>query len=123
MTGTRRSALAATLQELHERGMGLFRTLWNALGEIRGVRRFGLGPDQRRTPTLAFCVDGKSPDDVAVALADRGLFVSHGDFYAATVIERLGVGPAGVVRVGCSAYTTADEIERVIRTVADVARR
>jgi cysteine desulfurase family protein (TIGR01976 family) len=121
--GHRRSALATTLQELHERGMGLFRNLWNGLGEIRGVRRFGLDPDQRRTPTLAFRVDGKSSDDVAVALAERGLFVSHGDFFAATVIERLGVGPDGVVRVGCSAYTNNDEIERVIRAVADVARR
>jgi cysteine desulfurase family protein (TIGR01976 family) len=119
----RRSALATTLGELHARGMGLFRNLWNGLGEIRGVRRFGLAPDQRRTPTLAFRVDGTSPDDVAVALAERGLFVSHGDFYATTVIERLGVGADGVVRVGCSVYTTGDEIERVIRAVADVARR
>jgi selenocysteine lyase/cysteine desulfurase len=121
--GNRRSALAATLRELHERGMALFRTLWSGLGEIRGVRRFGLGPDHPRTPTLAFRVDGTSSDDVAIALAERGLFVSHGDFYAATIIERLGVGPDGVVRVGCSAYTTNDEIERVIRAVADVARR
>jgi selenocysteine lyase/cysteine desulfurase len=67
-------------------------------------------------------VDGKSCDDVAVALAERGLFVSHGDFYAATVIERLGVGPDGVVRVGCSAYTTAEEIERVIGAVAELVR-
>jgi len=121
--GNRRTALATTLHELHERGKTLFRTLWSGLGEIRGVRRFGLGPDHRRTPTLTFRVGGMSSDDVAVALAEQGLFVSHGDFYAATVIERLGVGPDGVVRVGCSAYTNADEIERVIRAVSDLARR
>jgi cysteine desulfurase family protein (TIGR01976 family) len=120
--GGTRQALEIAFDELHRRGHELFRQLWDGLGAIRGVRRFGLPPDEPRTPTLSFRVDGRSSDDVAVALAERGLFVSHGDFYAATVIERLGVGPDGVVRIGCSAYTTGEEIERVIRAVAEVAR-
>src|SRR5947209_12560343 len=33
------------------------------------------------------------------------LFRSHGDFYAATVIERLGLAPEGLVRVGAACYT------------------
>lgn len=115
---TRREALAAAFAELHRRGAVLVDALWRGLEGIRGVtlygRRPGTGP---RTPTVAFRVSGRSCDDVAVALAEQGLFVSHGDFYAATVIERLGVGPDGVVRVGCSAYTTADEIDRVVRAV------
>jgi len=117
-----RAALARTLAELHRRGIELFRQLWDGLGEIRGVRRFGLPPDKPRTPTLAFRVEGKSCDDVAMALAAKGLFVSHGDFYAATVIERLGVGPDGVVRVGCSAYTTDEEIDRVVRAISEISR-
>ena len=121
-SGKRRTALVNTYEALHRRGEALFRTLWDGLGEIRGVRRFGLPPGKPRTPTLALRIDGKSSDDVAVALAERGLFVSHGDFYAATVIERLGVGPDGVVRIGCSAYTDSQEIERVIRAIAEVAR-
>ncbi len=115
-----RSALERTFAALHARGADLFQRLWDGLGAIRGVRRYGLPPDGRRTPTLSFRVDGKSSDDVAVHLAQRGLFASHGDFYAATVIQRLGVGPDGVVRVGCSAYTTAEEIDRVVRAVAEL---
>lgn len=115
-----RAALEQTFTELHDRGATLFRRLWDGLGAIRGVRRFGLGPAGRRTPTLSFCVENKSSEEVAVALAERALFVSHGDFYAATVVERLGVGAEGVVRVGCSAYTTADEIDRVVRAVAEL---
>src|SRR6185295_650286 len=111
-------ALAATFDELHARGTALFRQLWEGLSDIRGVRLFGRKPGEHRTPTVSFTVAGRSCDDVAVALATRGLFVSHGDFYAATVIERLGVGPDGVVRVGCSAYTTMEEIERVVRAVS-----
>jgi cysteine desulfurase family protein (TIGR01976 family) len=119
----RRVALAGAFGTLHERGNALFARLWTGIGEIAGVRRFGLAPGLRRTPTLAFKVDGLSSDDVAVALAERGLFVSHGDFYAATVIERLGVGADGVVRVGCSAYTTEDEIVRVVDAVESISRR
>jgi selenocysteine lyase/cysteine desulfurase len=87
------------------------------------VRRFGLPPSGRRTPTLALRVEGFASDEVAVALADRGLFLSHGDFYAATVIERLGVGPDGVVRVGCSAYTSEKEVDRVIEALAELTSR
>jgi selenocysteine lyase/cysteine desulfurase len=101
----------------------LFTQLWNGLGEIKGVQRFGLAPGKPRTPTLSFRVKGVTSDDVAVALAKRGLFVSHGDFYAATIIERLGGWPDGVVRVGCSAYSTESEIVRVVESVERVARR
>lgn len=118
-----RAALQVAMQGLHVRGALLFERLWNGLGAIKRVRRFGLPPDQRRTPTLSFRVDGVSSDDVAVALASRGLFVSHGDFYAATIVERLGNWPDGVVRVGCSAYTTKEEIDRVIEAVGSLARK
>jgi cysteine desulfurase family protein (TIGR01976 family) len=120
-----RAALGRTYETLHERGQALFARLHGGLSEIRGVQCFGLDPRGRRTPTLSFKVASKSSDDVAVALAERGLFVSHGDFYAATIIKRLGergVGEDGVVRVGCSAYTTIDEIERVIEAVRELPR-
>ena len=121
----RRSSLAASLDALHHRGAAIFAQLWTGLGAIDGVTRFGLPPGERRTPTISFRVRNVPSDAVAVALAERGLFVSHGDFYAATIIERLGNWPDGVVRVGCSAYTTAGEIERVVDAVAQVvaARR
>lgn len=119
---TRRGAVSLVLHELHERSAQLFRRLWEGLSQVAGVRLYGLPPDKPRTPTLAFTVAAMPSDAVAAELAERGLFVSHGDFYAATVIERLGVGPDGVVRVGCSAYTTSDEIDRVIEAVTVIAR-
>jgi cysteine desulfurase family protein (TIGR01976 family) len=117
-TRDRRPQLKAAMDGLHERGAELFARLWNGLGENKKVERFGLPPGARRTPTLSYRVKGVTADDVAVALAKRGLFVSHGDFYAATIIERLGALPDGIVRVGCSAYTTASEIDRVVEAVA-----
>lgn len=119
--GGRRQALGRTMDELHARSAALLERLHELLSAIPAVRLFGRPPGEHRTPTLAFTVAGRSADAVAAALAERGLFCSHGDFYAATVIERLGVGPAGVVRVGCSIYTTSDEIERVAEALRRIA--
>ncbi|HMC54166.1 MAG TPA: cysteine desulfurase-like protein [Gemmatimonadaceae bacterium] len=120
--GSRREALSATFSELHRRGVTLFETLWRGLSAVRGLTLYGRPPGAgARTPTVAFTLARHSADDVAVALAEQGLFVSHGDFYAATVIERLGVGPDGVVRVGCSAYSTIEEIERVVHAVSTLS--
>ena len=83
---------------------------------------YGLPPGTPRTPTVSFVVDGIVSDDVARALARRGVFVSNGDFYATTVIERLGHAADGVVRAGCACYTTADEVDRLIEGVAAITR-
>ena len=120
---SRRQALQTSFRALHERGAELLEQLWEGLGTIRGVTRYGLPPRAARSATMSFRVAGKGSDEVAGALANRGLFVSHGDFYAATIMERLGVGPDGVVRVGCSVYTTRGEIDRVVRAVAELARQ
>ena len=48
-----------------------------------------------------------SSTEVAKRFAERGMFVSNGDFYAATVVERLGKPRDGFVRAGCACYTTA----------------
>ncbi|HEX7121012.1 MAG TPA: cysteine desulfurase-like protein, partial [Gemmatimonadaceae bacterium] len=59
---------------------------------------------------------------VAGLLADRALFLSHGDFYAATVVERLGHAADGLVRAGCACYTTEEEVDRLVQAVREIAR-
>jgi cysteine desulfurase family protein (TIGR01976 family) len=119
---TRRQRIVTAMGALHAAGDSLVRRLWSGLGDIRGVRRFGPSPDQPRTPTISFVVDAISAEGVAVALAERGLFLSHGDFYAATVIKRLGHATDGVVRAGCACYTTMEEVDRLLEGVDAVAR-
>ena len=59
-------------------------------------------------------IKGVASTEVARRLSERGLFASHGDFYAQTVVDRLDLQPEGLVRVGCACYTSDDEIERLI---------
>jgi len=118
----RRAALEQTYEALAGRGRVLLRQLWDGLSSIDGVRVFGPPPEKPRTPTVSFVVEDLPSDEVAIGLAERGVFVSCGDFYATTVVERLGFGGDGVVRAGCACYTTLDEIERLLDGVTELAR-
>ena len=119
---TRRERLVTAMGLLHTHGDALVRQLWEGLGAVPGVQRYGPTPDQSRTPTVSFVVNGVPSEQVAIRLAEQGIFVSHGDFYAATVIERLGHAADGVVRAGCACYTTAGEVDRLLAGVDGLAR-
>jgi len=119
---SRRTQLAAAYAELHERNGVLVEKLWNGLSAINGVRVYGPPPSLPRTPTISFTIDRIASTEVARKLASRALFLSHGDFYAATVVERLELGDEGLVRAGCACYTTAEEIDRLIEAVAEIAK-
>jgi cysteine desulfurase family protein (TIGR01976 family) len=121
-TTERRVALMRALDALHTRGDALLARLWHGLGAIDGVRLYGRPPGAPRTPTVAFTVAGQEAGDVAAHLAARGLFVSHGDFYASTVVARLDPGPGGLIRAGCACYTTEGEIDRLIDGVRSIGR-
>ena len=119
---TRRERLASAHRVLHERAQALFTRLWDGLGGIRGVTRFGPPPSRPRTPTAAFTVAGHDSAAVTRALVQRGVFTTHGDFYASTVVARLGHAADGIVRAGCACYTSADEVERLLAGVEALAR-
>lgn len=65
-------------------------------------------------------LDRVSSSRVASHLAEQAVFVSHGDFYATPVVERLGLGAEGLVRAGCACYTTEAEIDRLIAAVQSI---
>ena len=111
---TRRERLAATFTEVHARNAILLQNLWDGLSSITGVRVYGPTPEFPRTPTIAFTVEGVPSREAARRLAERAVFVSHGDFYASTVVERLGLTDKGLVRAGCAIYTSMEEISRLI---------
>ena len=119
---SRRERLAAAYGALHARQSPLFARLWNELADEPRVRLYGPPPGTPRTPTLAFAVEGIPAVDVVQRLVPRGVFATHGDFYATTVIERLGHARDGIVRAGLACYTSEEEIERLIEGVRAIAR-
>jgi cysteine desulfurase family protein (TIGR01976 family) len=119
---TRRRRLDGVFSELERRERVLFHRLWAGLSELPGVRLYGPPPGGERTPTLSFTVKSLSARQVSSHLADAaGAFLSHGDFYAATVLDRLGLREQGLVRAGVSIYTTEEEVDRLVDGVESIA--
>ncbi len=117
----RRARLAAAFAALHVRSAAQLQQLWEVLRTMPRVRVYGPPPGTPRTSTVSFTIDGIRSTDVARALAARAVYVSHGDFFAHTVIERLGLQPEGLVRAGCACYTSDEEIERLLDGVKRIA--
>ena len=111
--GSRRERLVAVFDQLQSRQDELTKRLWNVLSAIDGVTVYGPPPDSPRTSTVSFTVQNRTSEQVARALAERAVFASDGDFYAQTVVEKLGV--EGLVRVGCACYTTQEEVDRLTK--------
>lgn len=115
--GTLRQRLECVYRAFEKRGHVLLSRLWEGLEDMKRVTLYGPPPDAARTPTVAFVVNGVAPREVSRGLAERGVFASHGDFYARTVVERLGLRRNGLVRAGCACYTTDDEVDRLLEGV------
>lgn len=66
-----------------------------------------------RVPTVVFTRDGYTPQQIAAYLASQGIYVWDGNYYAQEIMERLGHGEHGMVRVGLAHYNTLGEIARL----------
>ena len=67
-------------------------------------------------------VGDRHPRETAKALAERGIFVWDGHYYAIELYERLGLlESGGAVRIGFCHYHSAGEVDRVLEALADLA--
>jgi cysteine desulfurase family protein (TIGR01976 family) len=119
---TRRERLVDAMTRLDREGQALVTRLWRGLEALPCVRLYGPPPGRPRTATLSFAYRHMLPRTVAERLAESAIFASSGDFYASTVIARVGHAPEGLVRAGCACYTTAEEVDRFIAAVAGLSR-
>jgi cysteine desulfurase family protein (TIGR01976 family) len=121
----RRTGLEAgfAVFEQHERAL-VVRFL-EGIVRIPSVRLIGIADPGRvgeRTPTFAIRLGDRHPLDTAAALADRGIFVWDGHYYAIEVFDRLGLlESGGAVRIGFCHYHTTDEVDRVLDALGDLA--
>ena len=117
---TRRDRLGNSFAELHHRQSELLQRLWSGLVAIDGVRIYGPPPAGMRTSTISLTLKNHNSEAIARTLAEKGVFVSNGDFYATTVAEKMKLAADGFVRVGCACYTTEEEIDRLIAGVREL---
>ena len=85
-----------------------------------GYRLHGLPTMEGRTPTFALTHPRRWPEELATALGERGIAAWWGNYYAVEIMERLGLA-AGALRIGFVHYNTADEVDRVLEALSDLA--
>ncbi len=121
---TRRDQLRSAMEAIGEYERSLSERFLNGIADISGVALYGRSVPDGRTPTFAVSVDGTHPDDVAETLGDQGIFVWSGDYYAVEVMRRLGVADqGGLVRIGFAHYNTAEEVDRVVAALGELATK
>jgi selenocysteine lyase/cysteine desulfurase len=77
---------------------------------------------EARVPTFAFTIHGRHPDAIARHLAEQGINVWLGHFYAIEPVTRLGLMESGgLVRVGLCHYSTAEEVDRLLEALRSLA--
>jgi cysteine desulfurase family protein (TIGR01976 family) len=106
--------------------MPLFGRLLDGLEAIPGARTWGITDRARfaeRTPTAAVTFAGAPAESVATELGARGIATWWGNFYAPGPIERLGLEPEGVLRIGLTHYNTPDEVDRLLAELRDITVR
>ena len=81
------------------------------------------GAFEERTPTAAVTLDGVSRGGVVDRAGRRGIATWWGNFYAVGPIERLGLEPEGVLRIGLTHYNTAAEVDRLVGELRRDRRR
>jgi cysteine desulfurase family protein (TIGR01976 family) len=83
-------------------------------------RLYGLSTMDGRTPTFALTHPERSPDELAEELGRRDIAAWPGNYYALEIMERLGLTD-GCLRVGIVHYNTAEEVDRLLAALAEVA--
>ena len=118
-----RERIAKAFAAIYPYEHGLARALWQGLAQMPGVTLYGPAVgDGLRAPTVSFRIAGLEPENVARRLGDQGFFVWDGDFYAVTLIERLGLHrQGGVVRVGMAPYILASEVQDLLAAIGSIA--
>jgi len=103
----------------------LGRALLSTLEAVPGLRLYGLTDVRRledRVATFSFRLKDMPPRTVAEKLAEQGIYVWDGNYYALNVSERLGVEESGgMVRVGAAHYNTLDEVARLGEALNKIA--
>ena len=120
----RREALCQTMAAIDLYESELMAHLLASLRKIPSYTLYGItdpAKQAERVPTLSLTHASINPLELASHLAEAGIFVWHGNFYAQPVTEALNIEPDGAVRIGLLHYNTLEEVNRLIGVLQKLA--
>jgi cysteine desulfurase family protein (TIGR01976 family) len=125
----RRAAIASAYQAIHDHEHTLLERMMLGLKQIPRLKIYGITDTARyaeRCPTLAVRIEDGNPNHTPLALAtqlgDRGIFTWDGNYYALNLTEKLDVEKSGgFLRIGLAHYNTAEEVDRLLAALIEIA--
>ena len=117
----RRAALETAFREIGLYERELVSRLLQGLAEIDSLTVWGITDPDRlgdRLPTVSITHQAQTAAQLAERLGRQGFFVWHGNYYALSLTETLGLEPDGMCRIGLVHYNTADEVDRLLAALA-----
>jgi len=122
---SRREALVSAMSAIREYESHLAARLIRGLLAIPGLTFYGITDAKLapcRTPTVSVRIGGHSPRELSRGLAGRGIFVWDGNYYAINLTDLLGVeDTGGMLRIGLVHYNTAEEVDRLLTALGEIA--
>ncbi|MBF92832.1 MAG: cysteine desulfurase-like protein [Euryarchaeota archaeon] len=120
---TRREALVEAFSHIEDHERELCGRMIEGLMSIEGLKIWGITDPKRiteRAPTISFTHPRISASELGRKLAERGVFVWAGNFYALELTEALDLEPEGVLRAGLLHYNTGEEVEEFLHHVGEI---
>jgi selenocysteine lyase/cysteine desulfurase len=115
---SRRGSIAAAMRGIRDYERRLSREMILALKRL-GAEIYGVDDEnsvEKRVPTIAFTLEGITPQDFATRMGEAGVGLRDGHLFAPRLMKRLGLSMAtGAIRVSLVHYNTIEEIHRFER--------
>ena len=112
---------AAVLKLFRQAEQSNLQPLLDFLASKSNVTIIGKNSVAERAPTVSVVVEGRTPDELAAALAAQKIGVGNGNCYAYRLMQAVGIEPdQGVLRLSFVHYTNMDEIERLIAALDSI---
>ncbi|MES3019022.1 MAG: cysteine desulfurase-like protein [Bacteroidota bacterium] len=121
---SRRNNIISGMMALEDYEIPLADYFKSELRKIVGLKLYCPPAGQLCTSTISFRLENIHPLDVAKRLAENGIFVWAGGFYAVGLMRALGLSESGgMVRIGLAPYNTKEEIDRTLQVIKEVAAK
>jgi cysteine desulfurase family protein (TIGR01976 family) len=119
--GGRRERLRAAMTAIRGYELQLSRRFLAGIAERPRYRLWGRPLADLRTPTFGLTVRDRPARQIAEHLAKREIYAWDGNFYAAELVDRLGLTPhGGLLRVGFVHYNTPDEVDALLTSLDEL---
>ena len=121
---TLQDELIHAFERISQREYNLGRQLYSGIGQIKQNHFFG--PDfssPHRAPTISFYNEQQTAQEICSQLAKHNVQAWDGHFYAIKATEVTGlIKRGGVVRMGISAYTNENDIDRTLEALGEILK-